>query len=162
MNNIREWYLSQTPRDQKLALLLGVLLIAALLYGAVYKPLSDSLETARSRVEGQRAALVWMQEAAAEARSLGAGSGAASRASNKAPYLLVDEAIRRSGLGSPERIEPAGQTGARLQFEAVDFDKLLPMLGQLQQGQGLSVTSANLNRRDTGRVSARLSLESAQ
>jgi len=161
---VKAWYLSQSPRDQKLVLLLGALIVLTLLYLLLWKPVSDGLEERRTRLEGQRNALQWMHDAAAEARALGGSGGGQSRQrSGKAPYLLVDEAVRRAGLGTPKRIEPAGGKGARVQFDSVAFDKLLPMLGELQEDRGLNVSSANFQLSGgSGLVSARISLEAGE
>lgn len=161
---MKAWYLSQSPRDQKLVLLLGALVAVAMLYLLLWKPLSDGLEERRTRLEGQRNALQWMHDAAAEVSALGGGGGGErAKPSGKAPYLLVDEAVRRAGLGTPKRIEPAGGKGARVQFDSVAFDRLLPMLGTLQERRGLSVSSANFKLSgDSGLVSARISLEAGE
>ena len=57
---------------------------------------------------------------------------------------------------------PDGDQGARAQFSNVEFDKLLRVLGGLEQTYGLAVKTINLSRKDAGQVSARLSLEAGQ
>jgi len=56
-------------------------------------------------------------------------------------------------------IEPLGRNGVRVQFSDVGVDALLRALGAAEQRYGLRVTQLNLNRRQPGLVSARISLE---
>ena len=92
----------------------------------------------------------------------GGGSGQSIKPLDKAPYLLLDEAIKKASISSPERVTPDGDQGARAQFSKVEFNKLLQVLGGLEQTYGLSVKTINLSRKDSGQVSARLSLEAGQ
>ena len=60
-------------------------------------------------------------------------------------------------MPSPTRLEPRGQDGARAQFESVDFDKLMRMLGEMESN-GLRITDISISRRGTGVVSANMTL----
>jgi len=55
--------------------------------------------------------------------------------------LLIDDIIRKAGIKLPERVEPTGKDGARVQF------------------YGLNVTTLNVSRKDNGVVSARFNME---
>jgi len=78
---------------------------------------------------------------------------------NEAPYILLDKAIKKAGISSPDRVTPDGSQGARAQFSKVEFDKLVNVLGELENTYGLGVKTINLGRKDEGQVSARLSIE---
>jgi hypothetical protein len=80
------------------------------------------------------------------------------RSSDKAPYLLLDEIVRNAGVTAPDRNEPAGGNGARVQFGEVEFDKLVLVLAELET-YGLTVSNMTLSRRDVGLVSARFNIQ---
>jgi len=73
---------------------------------------------------------------------------------------VIDERIRAGGLGKPDRVEPRGANGARVQFSEVEFDKLVVVLADLEL-HGLSVDTMNITRspKSTGMVSARFNME---
>lgn len=160
---MKEWYLRQTPRDQRIVVALGVLVALVAVYALVIHPLMTGLETRRLSVSAKQETLEYMRDSAAQVRRLRGSGASRSTNSNKAAYVLLDEAIRAAGLsGAADRVEPAGRNkkGARVQFSQVDFDKLIRMLGTLQTRHGLGATIVTVSRKDGGLVSARVTLES--
>ncbi|MEM7208134.1 MAG: type II secretion system protein GspM [Pseudomonadota bacterium] len=158
---MKEWYLRQTPRDQKIVLALAALVVIVMVYALLIHPLATGLGDRRVSVAAKHETLQWMLESAAKVKSQGGGSSVRKN-SNQAAYVLLDQEIRKAGIsGAATRVEPAGKDkkGARVQFSEVDFDKLVRVLGSLQAQHGLSVTNANVSRRDGGVVSARVTVE---
>ncbi len=138
----------------------GVAIVIGLLYFALLKPLYDNLEERRSRVEGNVNAIAWMQTAAGEAKSLQGGAADPSTVdTSQAPLTAVERVFREAGLKAPDRVDPVGSKGARVQLSEIAFDKLIPVLDNLQRQTGLQVTSLNVNTQRPGVVSARISLE---
>ena len=156
--SIKEWYTSQTPREQLIVATTAVVGISALLYVMVYKPLSTGIAARQASVAAKQTDLEWIKQNTPKASP----GGQAIQPMDKAPYLLLDEAIKKARISTPERVTPDGSQGARAQFSNVEFDKLLQVLGGLEQTYGLSVKTINLSRKDAGEVSARLSLEAQQ
>ena len=160
---MKKWYLQQTQRDQHIVIALAVLITAVAIYALLIQPFTSSLENRRVTVGAKNDLLLWMQESAAQLQrargSFGAGTG---KRSDKAAYVLLDDSIRKAGLSAAaDRVEPAGKDkkGARMQFSQVDFDTLIGMLGALQSQHGLSVTHANISKKNSGLVSARITLD---
>ena len=92
-------------------------------------------------------------------RASGGNTGAGQQlTTDKAPYLLIDDIIRKAGIKLPERVEPTGKDGARVQFSEVEFDKLVAVIAEIER-YGLSVTTLNVSRKDNGIVSARFNME---
>ena len=102
--------------------------------------------------------LEFMLEGQARIRASGGVSGQQQLTSDKAPYLLVDELIRKAGIKLPERVEPTGKDGARVQFSEVEFDKLVSVIAELER-YGLNVSTMNISRKANGIVSARFNME---
>jgi len=156
------WFGNLNSREQIIVLVMALVCIGAGLYLLVIEPLDRGIANRTASVAAQQKDLGWMKQQEALVKASGRQSGPARRAMEKAPYLLLDEAIRRAKIRSPDRVEPAGNQGARAQFGEVEFDKLLRVLGELEQNYGLAVKTINVSKKGEGLVSARLSLEVAQ
>lgn len=156
---MKEWYTSQTPREQLIVAATAFIGIAAVLYMFAFKPLSEGIASRQTSVVAKQRDLEWMKQ-----QRVGpvAGGQQTLQPMPKAPYLLLDEAIKRARISTPDRVTPDGDQGARAQFSKVEFNKLVQVLGGLEQTYGLSVKTINLSRKDAGQVSARLSLEAIQ
>ncbi len=156
---MKDWFVNQTPREQVIVALLGLVGIGALLYVLAIEPLSTGIASRQASIEAQQRDLQWMRQQAAMVSANPIIASKTKREIDKAPYLLLDEAIRQASIQAPDRVTPDGSQGAKAQFSDVDFDKLLRVLGSLEQTYGLTVKTINLSKKNEGLVSARLSLE---
>lgn len=160
---MKDWYQSHSPREQIMLLAAGAAIVLGLLYTLLLDPLYVGLEERKSRVEGNTNSLAWMQTAAGEALSLkgtgGAGATPGTFDTTQAPLTAVARIFREAGLPAPNRVDPVGSKGARVQLAEISFDKLIPVLENLQRQAGLQVKSLNVNAQRPGVVSARISLE---
>lgn len=156
---MKNWYLSQTPREQFIVLAVAIVAIGALLYLFAIEPMVDGIAARKSSIAAKQTNLAWMQQ---QTPTRSNGGSSARKPMNKAPYILLDEAIKKARISTPERVTPDGSQGAKAQFSKVEFNKLLLVLGDLEQTYGISVKTINLSRKEEGQVSARLSLEVEQ
>lgn len=157
---MKEWFGSLAPRERLVVAFGGAVAVLLLVHVALVEPMLGAYEQRTSRVASLERDLAWMTSAAAEVRTLharGRGSGGAS--TDRPAYLAVDEAVRGGGLPRPERLEPAGSAGVRVEFSEVAFDALIGVLGRLERDARLQVTRARFSRVDDGVVSAQLTLE---
>ena len=162
---MRDWFLSLAPRERLLVMSGGGVLALILVYLLAIEPAVDAVAQRERRVQTLESQLEWMRSAAAEARALrSAGASEATGSSDQAPYLAVDTVLRGSGLPQPDRLEPAGDEGARVEFERVPFDPLVRIVGRLRSEHGLRVARARITRNEDGAglVGARLTLERGQ
>ena len=157
---MKAWFLSLSQRERVIVSVGGGLAVVFMLYWGVAKPFADGLESKRSSVVAKQKELQWMQASAQEVRSL-KSSNRGPASSNKAPYLLLDDAIRRAGMPAPSRLEPQGKDGTIAQFEAVAFDGLLKMLAGLKSRSGLEISDLSVSRREGDLVSATVTLKRA-
>jgi len=155
---MKAWFQSLAPRERALVAGGGVVLVAVLLYLAAVEPMAKALAERTRRVSSLESELAWMRQAAREVDTLRA-AGATGGGSDRPAYLAVDDVLRGSGLPQPDRLEPAGDGGARLEFKRVPFDPMVRVLDRLRSEHGLRVTRARFERLDDGVVSARLTLE---
>jgi type II secretory pathway component PulM len=159
--SIQNWYANQTPREQIIVAVTALVAVGALLYLLVIDPLRTGIAARESSIAAQKEDLQWMKQQAALVRP-GQGGSNAKKPLNKPPYLLLDDAITVAKIKKPDRVTPDGGQGAKAQFSSVEFDKLLQVLGGLEQSYGLTVKTMNVSKKDEGLVSARLSLEVEQ
>jgi len=104
-------------------------------------PLSSGIERSQNNVNAAREDLQYMVEGQARVRASGGSTGSTQLlSSDKAPYLLIDDIIRKAGIAQPERVEPTGKEGARVQFSRVEFDKLVAVIAELER-YGLKVST---------------------
>lgn len=157
--SVKNWFASQTSREQGIIVCVGIVAIGALGYLFAFEPLVNGTASRRASIETQTKDLAWMQQQEQLVRSAGGTVAGVTRAMEQAPYLLLDKAIRDKQITAPERVTPDGSQGAKAQISNVEFDKLLEVLGGLDATYGLSVTTMNLSKKTEGLVNARFSLE---
>jgi len=154
---MKDWYLRQSPRDRMIVVVVGVLTLVSLLYALMWYPLQASKVRTEQALISKQETLEYVARAGAQLRA-SSGNAVQGKTSDKAPYLLIDEVIRQAKMDPPERVEPSGANGARVQFGEVEFDKLVGVLAELEL-YGLEVTTLTISRKNTGTVSARFNME---
>jgi len=154
---MKEWYLRQTPRDRTIVVVLGVLTVAGMLYALAWHPLQTRYTNTQQALINKQETLAFIQRAGAQLQAA-AGGSVERKTSDKAPYLLIDQVIREASMDPPERVEPSGSDGARVQFGEVEFDKLVGVLAELEL-YGLQVSTMTISRKNQGTVSARFNME---
>lgn len=155
---MKDWYLRQSPRDRLIVMGVAVLTLAGLLYALVWFPLNEKLTQAEQAVAAKKDTLQFIQQAAPQLRASSGSASQGRKDSDKAPYLLIDQIIREAAMDPPERVEPSGANGARVQFNEVEFDKLVMVIAELEL-YGLSVSTMTISRKEQGMVSARFNME---
>jgi type II secretory pathway component PulM len=104
-----------------------------------------------------------VKNSAAEIGALGGSANVRTSGSGSSAVVVVESALQQSGLTAPKRIEPDGNNKAVVQYDTVDFDKLMRALDRLQHSYGIVVSQASINKSQTpGQTSALLNLERAQ
>ncbi|MFK7861824.1 MAG: type II secretion system protein GspM [Granulosicoccus sp.] len=155
---MKDWFLRQSPRDRYIVIAVAALTGAVLLYAVIWFPLTSRLAQTQQTIIGKQETLQFIQEAAVQLRGASGNATSARKTSDKAPYLLIDQVIREASMNPPERVEPSGADGARVQFSEVEFDKLVGVLAELEL-YGLKVSTLTISRKNQGTVSARFNME---
>lgn len=149
-----------SAHERRLVTALAVVIGAFLLYLILWAPMQRELTRLRASVPQDRAKLIVMRAQAAQAQQLRAKQPAATRTGGL--LSTIEQSAGTRGLRqSVARIEPEGQTGARVFFDEVSFNELAAWLADLQ-AQGIRVESATVQRRPAaGIVNARVLLRGA-
>lgn len=154
---MKEWYLRQSPRDRMIVLCVAFLAIVGLLYALAWHPLATRQAQVKQALVAKQETLEFVRRGAAQLSGTQGNQGA-RKTSDKAPYLLIDQVIRQAQMEPPERVEPSGANGARVQFTEVEFDKLVSVIAELEL-YGLTVSTLTISRKNLGTVSARFNME---
>jgi general secretion pathway protein M len=160
--NVRAWVDSLADRERKLVIAAASVGGVALLYLLFVLPMQSMTAHRVARVEKKSADLAWMRQVAPLVTAAAASGGVPAK-TGESLVVLVDRTAREAGLGAALRDQsPNGDAGLRLRLESAAFDTLIRWLGQLQQGHGVRIESANFDATASpGLVNATLTLSHA-
>lgn len=134
MNDIKQWFLDQSPRDQLMLAVGGVLVMLYILLFMVLLPLREELQATQKR---NLAALQEQQRVHNLAgRVLGqqsSGGGASGQNLN----ALLNDTLREFGLRM-ENFQPSGDA-ARVRLGTSDFNKVFAWLTEMEVKQGVQI-----------------------
>lgn len=162
LRQLKQWFFTLPIKEQRMVSGTTAIIIVTLFYLLLWEPIHLGLSTEQQKQQSQKDIIVWMQGAANEVKLLRAsGSRGTIRDSNKPTTLVIEKAINNAGLKtSVNKIESAGNNGARVTLKAASFNQVLVWLNTLSTHNGIQVVSANIERSDTqGRVNIRLTFE---
>jgi general secretion pathway protein M len=139
MNELKQWFLDQNPRDQMMLSLGAVaLLIYVLLYMVLF-PLQDKLEKTERRNE---AALREQQETRQLAAELIARRSGDQGPANQNLTSLLNDSTRQFGL-LMENVQPSGNS-ARVRLGLSDFNKVMSWLHEMEVKHGLQINDLTI------------------
>lgn len=165
IQQIKQWFNSLPAREQWLVSGTGIFIIVTLFYLIIWEPVHVGLKTELRKQQSQTDILLWMQQAAAEVKSLrSSGRSGVIRDRDKPATLVIEQTIKNAGLSSSvKKIESSGKNGARVTLDTASFNQILVWLNTLAKHNGIQVVSANIERSDkAGRTNARLTLERSE
>ena len=154
---MKAWWESLSSRERLLTGGGAMLVLALLLYALAWQPFQASHRRLRQSVAEQRAELAAMRQMAEEIKRLDGSGGKPPVADGRSLLTLVDQTARAAGLGAAlKRVTPQGEDRLGVQFDAVEFDKLVPWLGALERDHRIVIVNLSVDRAAAGRVNARL------
>lgn len=158
---MKELFLNLQPRERRIVIGGGLVLLAVLFYLLAWEPLDRRLDDLRARLETQTETLAWMRSAADEVKALRSGAAGAPATANRSLLAVIDESARAAGIKPAlQRMEPEGDRAVRLWLGASSFDALVTWLGRLERQHGITVSALSLEPAEAvGTVEARITLE---
>lgn len=146
-NKFQTWLDSLNPRERRLVVAGGIFLGLFILYQLTWAPFANGMAEMQTKVSKKQEDLLWMQQAAQEARSLQGGSAGRRPVHTGSLLGLIEKTARQRGLGSSIRkVQPEGQKGVRIWLDRVAFDAVMTWLDELQVKQGVMVSSLAAER----------------
>lgn len=153
-----QWYRSQTPRDQRVLMLLASFLLIVAVYLIVWVPIQDGLTVAHSRHADALADQRWMIANRDVARRAAGRLGSGGGRSGQALLSVVANSARRANL-TLNRFQPEGSDALAVSLDDVAFGDLVAWLETLAREDGIEVRQASVDARDApGQVRVRLVL----
>lgn len=152
-------------RDQQALTALAVALFLAIIYLAIWRPVSSFHSEAVAARQSAESLVVWMEENRETIDRIAATSGSGSEPSGtriedgRALMSTVTRSAGDAGL-SLQRFEPSGEDGIRVWLDNVPFNQVAAWLETLNSDYGIAIDQAALDRgKSPGQVSVRLTLE---
>ncbi|MEJ2179219.1 MAG: type II secretion system protein M [Gammaproteobacteria bacterium] len=163
---MKDWYESLDVRERRILFAGAAVLVVALLYLLAWEPLVNKISVLEKSNQENQKLLSWMEQSAVEAKQLQAklkSSGASGRSKGQSLLGTIDRTAKTNKLAkSVKRVQPDGQTKARVWLENVSFDSMVSWLEKLQRQQGIRIVTSVIEKQDEpGLVNARLVLEGA-
>ncbi|MDG4598047.1 MAG: type II secretion system protein M [Candidatus Contendobacter sp.] len=160
---MKAWWESLSRRERLSTAGGAALALVLLLYALAWQPFQTSHRRLRQSVAEQRAELATMRRMAEEIRRLDGSSKTLSMVDNRSLLTLVDQTARTAGLGPAlKRVTPQGENRLGVQFDAVEFDQLIPWLGQLERDHRVAIVNLSVDRVVAGRVNVRAIVQGRQ
>ncbi|WP_323751055.1 type II secretion system protein M [Marinobacter sp.] len=152
-------------RDRQALTVLLIALAIAILYFAVWRPITDYRNSAEASRENAGELLAWMQANEATIQRLGNGGAGSSSSSvadrpadGRALMALVTRSAGEAGL-SLQRFEPSGSNAIRVWMEGVPYADVAAWLERLDAQHGVLIDQAAMDKgNEPGIVSVRLTL----
>ncbi len=162
LEQLKLWFNSLPQKERWMVSGTGLLIFITLFYLMIWEPVHLGLQQEKQKQQSQKEILMWMQQAAAEVKTLrSSGNRSTVRDKNKPTTLVIEQAINNAGLKpTVKKIESSGTNGARVTLDEASFNQILVWLNTLATHNGIQVVSANIERGEKpGRANARLSFE---
>lgn len=155
MNEFKQWFLDQSPRDQMMLSVGGVLVLIYILLFLVLFPMQSDLEKKQKRnlvsLQEQQAVRELAGQVLARQQAGQQGGGAQNLTS------LLNDSTREFGL-TMENVQPSGNS-ARVRLGASEFNKVVAWLHEMEIKQGLQITDLTITAdRNPGVVLVNLQL----
>ncbi len=145
---LRSWYAGLDSREQRIVLWGGLFTAILLFIGAGVLPLYTAVGKTAQRVEQKQQDLEWMRGVAGAVRAAGPATATAGEGGSGSSLIVaVDQSARQAGLGNAlTGSQPSGSGGLRVRLENASFDTVIGWLAAMEQGHGIAVESAGVNR----------------
>lgn len=157
---MKDWFATLDDREQKFVMIAAIVVILAILYMAIWMPLSNGHKRVSAGVEVWQNSLDMLQPLKGRMNS-GGNSQISQQNLNQPLVVVVDSTLRVRDLNSAlKRSQPTGNN-IRVEFENVAFDDLMLWLGDLSTQYALHVQSGSFSMTgvdNQGRVNTQLTL----
>lgn len=140
---MKTWWQQLNIREQRLVVVMSALISIFILYGSIWQPMNESIETSKLKIERQQKLLTWVQESAQryqQAKRNGVRSSGESLSS------IVNRTSRLEKI-SITRMQPQGDD-LQVWIDEISFNQLLSWLEKLASRDGLQVKNIDLSKAD--------------
>ena len=140
---MKAWWQQLNIREQRLVLVMSVLVSVFILYGLIWQPLNESIDKQKLTLERQQALLTWVEENTQRYQTAKRNGRASSGASLSS---IVNRTSRLNNI-IITRMQPQGDD-LQVWIDEISFNQLLTWLEQLASRDGLQVKNIDLSLAD--------------
>lgn len=139
MNEIKQWFLDQSPRDQMVLSVGAVAVAIFILFFLILFPMQDDLAKTQKRNLASLQEQQTVRDLAGQvlARQQGGNQGSSQNLTS-----MLNDTTRQFGLRM-ENVQPTGNS-ARVRLGASEFNSVLAWLHEMEIKQGLQVTDLTI------------------
>lgn len=160
MHELKEWWDNLQARERIYLACGAAAVVVMLFYTMVIDPLYGNATKLSKAIPQKQDELQWMQQASAQIMQL-QRSRPQSNTRNRSLISVLDQRVNATGLKTAiQRMEPEGRDKVKLWFKKGSFDFLITMFAQLEQQDGVVVSSFSITPSDNsnGLVDGRATL----
>jgi len=133
-------FLAQYSLREKAVVAVALLVVIVLgVHAFVIEPYQTRVATLHQDIEQKNTDLVWMKSAVARLPAASAASSVSNQKISGTLANFIDQVVRRQGLSQQlSQISPIGNDEIRMRYNAVDFNRLVSFIAQVNTN-GLQV-----------------------
>lgn len=154
MNELKQWFLDQPPRDQIMLSVGGIAILIYILLFVILFPMQNELEQKEKRNQaalGEQQRVYELAGRVLGMREAGEGSGTQNL------NAILNQSLREFGL-TMEQFQPSGGS-ARVRLATSEFNKVLAWLHEMEIKQGIIIKDLSVTaEKNPGAVSVHLQL----
>lgn len=161
LNQVRAKYYGLPERDRLSLVVLFVFISTVAFYYFVWTPISDGLDSAKSRYENKASLVQWMKDNEKVAKQASRNKGKAKGNARRGKPLLtvVNQTSSQKNL-KVKRVEPKGEDGIRVWMDKVPFNDLMSWVSMLSTQYGVTAVNISMEKqKEIGLVNASLILK---
>ena len=152
---LAQWWQLRSPTERNLLVVAAAVVIAALTWFALWRPLVDDIERTAQRIASQRATLAEARRQADDIASLARNTVAPAPRDARAD---LDAVLNRQAT-KPTAVDRIENERFRVTFDAIGFDALVALSDGLQRDARLRVVEMTSTARvEPGQVRAELTV----
>lgn len=140
---MKTWWQQLNIREQRLVVVMSALISIFILYGLIWQPMNESIETSKLKIERQQKLLTWVQESAQRYQQAKRNGG---RSSGESLSSIVNRTSRLEKI-TITRMQPQGDD-LQVWIDEIPFNQLLSWLEKLASRDGLQVKNIDLSKAD--------------
>jgi type II secretory pathway component PulM len=133
-------FLAQYSLREKAIVAVALLVVILLgVHAFVIEPYQERVATLHQDIGQQNSDFVWMKSAVARLPAAGVASSVSNQTISGTLANFIDQVVRRQGLSEQlSQISPIGNDEIRMRYKAVDFNRLVNFIAQINNS-GLEV-----------------------
>ncbi len=143
MNDFKNWFLQNSPREQLLLAVGSIAIALTLLYFGLLSPITKDRDT---QLTNNNAVLVQQAEVRRLA-SIVLGQQQGGVAQSKSLAQVTNQSLRNHGLRM-EDFQPTGESDVRVRLAGVEFNKVMAWLDELENKEGVQVKEVSVTAGD--------------